>query len=149
MRRRHPAVARGEGTAARGHLLRTVKILDDRFANPAYGLLLVTGLTMVWVGDVDLTQFWLATALVLYALLVVLGLSVYSPALRAQIRAYKDAGPMSERVQARIHSRKGGRRDPGSRWACRMIRSGACSASCRDRSHPARAPKRTLTPFPR
>jgi hypothetical protein len=77
-------------------LLRTVKILDDRFANPAYGLLLVTGLTMVWVGDVDLTQFWPATALVLYALLVVLGLSVYSPALRAQIRAYKDAGPMSD-----------------------------------------------------
>jgi hypothetical protein len=26
------------------------------------------------------------------------------------------------------------------RWAYRMIRSGACSASCRDRSHPARAP---------
>jgi uncharacterized membrane protein len=38
------------------HVLRTVKVLDDRFANPAYGLLLVTGLAMVVVGDVDLTQ---------------------------------------------------------------------------------------------
>ena len=37
--------------------LRGVKLLDDRFANPAYGLLLVTGLLMVWVGDLDLTQF--------------------------------------------------------------------------------------------
>jgi uncharacterized membrane protein len=51
---------------------------------------------MVWVGDVDLTQFWLATALVLYALLVALGLGVYSPTLRAQIRAYEDAGPTSD-----------------------------------------------------
>jgi hypothetical protein len=51
---------------------------------------------MVWVGDVDLTQFWLATALVLYALLVVLGLAVYSPALRAQIRAYEDAASTSD-----------------------------------------------------
>jgi uncharacterized membrane protein len=79
-----------------GHVLATVKVLDDRFANPAYALLLVTGLTMVWVGDVDLTQFWLAAALVLYGLLVVLGLAVYSPTLRAQIRAYEASGAASD-----------------------------------------------------
>jgi uncharacterized membrane protein len=78
------------------HVLATVKVLDDRFANPAYALLLVTGLTMVWVGDVDLTQFWLAAALVLYGLLVVLGLAVYSPTLRAQIRAYEASGAASD-----------------------------------------------------
>ncbi|MGH2673114.1 MAG: hypothetical protein ACRDHC_09065 [Actinomycetota bacterium] len=39
-------------------MLRGIKVLDDRFANPAYGLLLVTGLIMVWVGDLSLTQFW-------------------------------------------------------------------------------------------
>jgi hypothetical protein len=33
-----------------GHVLRGVKLLDDRFANPAYGLLLVTGLLNVVVG---------------------------------------------------------------------------------------------------
>jgi hypothetical protein len=37
--------------------VRPVKVLDDRFANPAYVLLLLTGLTMVRLGDVDLTQF--------------------------------------------------------------------------------------------
>jgi len=66
--------------------LRGVKFLDDRFANPAYGLLLITGLVMVWVGDTPLTQFWLATAIGLYVLAVLLGLLVYTPTLRTQIQ---------------------------------------------------------------
>ncbi len=32
-----------------GHVLRGIKFLDNRLANPGYGLLLVTGLSMVWV----------------------------------------------------------------------------------------------------
>lgn len=88
------------GRAARepehaGHVLRTVKFLDDRVANPAYGLLLVTGLVMVAVGDVDVTQFWLATALVLYAFAVLVGLLVYTPTLRGQIRALDSGGAAS------------------------------------------------------
>jgi uncharacterized membrane protein len=79
-----------------GHVLRTVKVLDDRFANPAYGLLLVTGLTMVWVGDVSLSQFWLATAIGLYVVVVVLGFAVYTPTLRAQVEALDASGPTSE-----------------------------------------------------
>ncbi|MCI0633646.1 MAG: DUF2269 domain-containing protein [Actinobacteria bacterium] len=75
--------------------LREVKFRDDRFANPAYALLLVTGLLMVWVGDLDATQFWLLTALVLYAVAVVLGLLVYTPTLRRQIQALESAGPDS------------------------------------------------------
>jgi uncharacterized membrane protein len=62
-------------------------VLDDRFANPAYALLLVTGLVMVWVGDLELTQFWLAGGLTLYVVAVVLGLFVYTPTLRRQIQA--------------------------------------------------------------
>jgi uncharacterized membrane protein len=79
-----------------GHVLHTVKVLDDRFANPAYGLLLVTGLTMVWVARVDLTQFWLATAIVLYIIVAVLAAGIYSPALRAQVRAFDEQGASSE-----------------------------------------------------
>ena len=78
-----------------GFVLRRIKILDDRFANPAYALLLVTGLSMVWVGHLDLATFWLATALVLYGVLLVLGLGVYTPTLRRQIRAFDDQGPAS------------------------------------------------------
>jgi uncharacterized membrane protein len=69
------------------HVLHGIKVLDDRFANPAYALLLVTGLVMVWLGDLELTQFWLAGGLALYVVAVVLGLFVYTPTLRRQIQA--------------------------------------------------------------
>jgi uncharacterized membrane protein len=75
--------------------LRGIKTLDDRFANPAYALLLVTGLGMVVVGHLDLSMFWLAAALILYAVLVLLGLGVYTPTLRRQIRALEGPGPAS------------------------------------------------------
>ena len=79
--------------------LRGVKLLDDRFANPAYALLLVTGLLMVWVGDLDLTQFWLLAALVLYAVAVGLGLFVYTPTLRNQIAVLESSGAGSAEFQ--------------------------------------------------
>jgi uncharacterized membrane protein len=80
--------------------LRGVKLLDDRFANPAYALLLITGLLMVWIGDLDLTQFWLLAALVLYAIAVILGLLVYTPTLRNQIAVLESSGAASTEFQA-------------------------------------------------
>lgn len=65
--------------------LRGIKTLDDRFANPAYGLLLVTGLTMVFIGGLDITRFWLLAALALYGAVLVLGIVGYSPVLRRQV----------------------------------------------------------------
>jgi len=82
-----------------GFALRGVKLLDDRFANPAYALLLVTGLLMVWVGHLELAEFWLLTALVLYAVAVGLGLFVYTPTLRAQIAALETSGAGSTEFQ--------------------------------------------------
>jgi len=77
------------------HVLRGIKLLDDRFANPAYALLLVTGISMVVVGDLSLTTFWLATALVLYAVLVLVGLGVYTPTLLKQIAVLEAQGATS------------------------------------------------------
>jgi uncharacterized membrane protein len=74
------------------HVLRGIKFLDDRFANPAYGLLLVTGLSMVFVGDLSLGQFWLAMGLGLYVLAILLGLLVYTPTLRRQIELLQREG---------------------------------------------------------
>jgi uncharacterized membrane protein len=74
------------------HVLRGIKVLDDRFANPAYGLLLVTGLTMLWLGNLPLTTFWIAAALVLWFVAVVLGLAAYTPTLRRQIQVLETAG---------------------------------------------------------
>jgi uncharacterized membrane protein len=87
------------GRAARepehlGHMLRTVKFLDDRFANPSYGLLLVFGLALVFVGPWDITDLWILLALGLYVILVAVGAALYSPTLRRQIAAI-DAGGAS------------------------------------------------------
>lgn len=78
-----------------GHVLRGVKVLDDRFANPAYGLILVTGLAMVWVGNLDLRTFWIGASLVLYVVVMVLGLVGYTPTLRKQIGLFDESGPGS------------------------------------------------------
>ncbi len=70
--------------------LKGVKFLDDRIANPAYGVVLITGLLMAIFG-VGLLHLWVIAALVLFAALVVLGVGFYSPVLRNQIKL-ADAG---------------------------------------------------------
>src|SRR5229473_7866402 len=77
------------------YVLRGIKTLDDRFANPAYALLLVLGLAMTFSAGIPLSTFWIAAALVLYVVLIVGGLLVYSPTLKGQIAALEAAGPGS------------------------------------------------------
>ncbi|HEY1455707.1 MAG TPA: DUF2269 family protein [Candidatus Dormibacteraeota bacterium] len=69
-----------------GFALKGIKFLDDRIANPSYAVLLVTGVLMVIVLPYPITTLWIDLALVLYAVLIVLGLLMYTPALRDQIR---------------------------------------------------------------
>ena len=114
--------------------LRGVKFLDDRIANPAYVLLLVTGLSMVWVGDLDLTQFWLLTALALYVVAVGLGLLVYTPTLRAQISALESSGAGSAEFRALANA--------GPRW-------GSCSRSTWSPSCSSWSPSRPSDPIRR
>ena len=79
-----------------GHVLRGIKTLDDRFANPAYGLLLISGLAMVFVGGIDMLQTrWLLSGLVLWLVLMIVGFAVYTPTLRKQIAALESSGPTS------------------------------------------------------
>ncbi len=74
--------------------LRGVKFLDDRVANPAYLLVLVTGLTMAW-WHFSYTTHWIAAAIVLFVVMFIFGLAVYSPALTRQIEALDRNGPQS------------------------------------------------------
>ena len=78
-----------------GHVLRGIKLLDDRFANPAYVLLLLTGLANVFIAGIPLTTPWILGALVLWALLLALGAGLYTPTLRRQIAALDASGPES------------------------------------------------------
>ncbi len=80
--------------------LRGVKLIDDRLANPAFGLLLITGLLMAFVLPLPLTTPWLLTALVLYVALVLIGLLGYTPTLRRQIQVLDSEGVASNSYQA-------------------------------------------------
>lgn len=78
-----------------GFVMRTIKLIDDRFANPAYGLLLLSGLFMVFNAGYPLTTLWIAGALALYALVLVLAFTIIAPTFRAQMRALETEGPAS------------------------------------------------------
>jgi len=66
--------------------LKGIKFLDDRIANPAYGVLLLTGLLMVVLLPIPITTLWIVIALVLYAVLLVVAITQYTPTLRNQIK---------------------------------------------------------------
>ena len=72
--------------------LRSIKLIDDRVANPAYGALLVTGLLMAFVAPLSLTIPWLLTGLVLYGFVVLVSLFGYTPTLRRQIQVLDSEG---------------------------------------------------------
>lgn len=73
-------------------ILRGVKFLDDRVANPAYLLALGTGLIMAgwhW----SYTTHWIVAAIIIYVIAVpVVAFMFYSPALTRQIEALERDG---------------------------------------------------------
>ena len=85
--------------ATQSHILRTIKFIDDRIANPAYGLLLITGLFMVFNSGIPFSRLWIAAAIGLYVVLLFVGFGVYTPTLRDQIRVLESEGPGSEAYQ--------------------------------------------------
>ncbi|HEV8228820.1 MAG TPA: DUF2269 family protein [Candidatus Limnocylindria bacterium] len=93
------ARAAREPVAIQSHVLRTIKLLDDRFANPAYGLLLVTGLFMAFNSGIPFSRLWIALGIGLWFVLLFVGLGVYTPTLREQIRVLESEGPGSEAYQ--------------------------------------------------
>jgi uncharacterized membrane protein len=83
--------------------LKGIKFLDDRIANPSYGVLVLTGLIMIFVGHWGLT-LWLIVAIVLFIVVAGLGFGVFTPLLRNQIRL-ADAGATSSAEFMRLASR--------------------------------------------
>lgn len=88
------------------HVLRGIKFLDDRIANPAYALLLVVGISLVFVGDWELTTFWILTSLILFVVTALVAALLYSPALRQQI-ALLEAGRGRTDEYAALSKRSG------------------------------------------
>jgi uncharacterized membrane protein len=85
-------------------IIRGIKFIDDRIANPAYGLLLVTGLLEAYIGHFSAGTRWIDIALVLYVLLVVIAVVGYSPTLKKHIAAVAAGGvnsPEAKKLAAR------------------------------------------------
>jgi uncharacterized membrane protein len=82
-------------------VIRTVRMIDGRIANPAYIVLLVTGLLMVAMGAVSLTAGWILAALALYIATAVIGIAFFGPAIRHQLaEAERDVASQSYRAAA-------------------------------------------------
>ena len=75
-------------------MLRGIVFLDNRVANPAYGLLLITGLALVVVGNWGL-RGWVVAALILFVLLIVVAVGFYSRVLRQQLQVVEKEGASS------------------------------------------------------
>jgi uncharacterized membrane protein len=94
----------GNDPAHTGFAVKTIRFIDNRIANPAYGLLLITGLVMVFTLPVPITTLWIVIALVLYVALLVVAIALYSPTLRNQVRLV-DAGDTTSAEFERLASR--------------------------------------------
>jgi uncharacterized membrane protein len=75
--------------------LRTIKLMDDRIANPLYGVLALTGLFMVWTAGYPLTLLWIAAALVLYVIAIVIAFTLITPNFGRALRALEADGAES------------------------------------------------------
>jgi len=78
--------------------LKGIQFLDNRVANPAYGLLLLTGLTLVAVGNWGL-RGWIVAALILFVVLIVVAVGFYSRVTTRQIQTLESSGEASPAYQ--------------------------------------------------
>jgi uncharacterized membrane protein len=93
-----------------GHVVRGIKIMDDRFATPAYVLLLILGIAMVLERGLGFSTFWIAASLVLYVVVVGVAIGGFTPALQRQVQLAESGRVDSEeyRQVAKRSARLGG-----------------------------------------
>jgi uncharacterized membrane protein len=76
-----------------GFAIKGIQFLDNRIANPAYGVLFLTGILMVIVGNLGI-QLWIVVSIVLFVAIAVIGFAYFTPLVRAQLQLV-DAGDTS------------------------------------------------------
>ena len=76
-----------------------IRGLDRRIANPAYVVVLLSGLAIVATGVVSLDLLWIRAALGLYVFIVIFGIGVYAPTMRRQL-AEAERDPTSTAYRA-------------------------------------------------
>lgn len=68
----------------RAYVLNQIKFLDSSVALPAYIILPVTGVLMVFDADLGFGSTWIAVSIGLYVAVVVIATAFFSPALRRE-----------------------------------------------------------------
>jgi uncharacterized membrane protein len=94
------ATMKGRSQPDQSFVLETIKTLDSRLANPAYGILPLTGVIMVLVGDLGFTTFWILAAIGLYVLVGVIAGVFFGPSLRRQTELMAREGTGSGAYEA-------------------------------------------------
>ena len=82
-----------------GFVLRGIKFIDDRIANPAYGLLLLTGLLMAFL-QYSIGTSWILIGLGIFIVLAIGGGAGYTPTLKKQIEVLDRDGSSSAEYKA-------------------------------------------------
>lgn len=73
--------------------IKTIRLLDNWIANPAYVLAYITGEIMMRVGGgIHYSTPWMSLALILYVIISILGLFVYAPLLKKQQQLAENVG---------------------------------------------------------
>ena len=82
-----------------------IRGLDRRVANPAYVVVLLSGLGMAAIGPFTFDQPWIRAALGLYVFIVIFGIGIYAPTMRWQLaEAERDPTSAAYRTAARRSS---------------------------------------------
>ena len=79
------------------HLAFTIKgirFLDNRIANPAYGVLFLSGVLMVIVGGIGL-KLWVVIAVILFVAIALIGFAYFTPLVRRQLALVDTGGASS------------------------------------------------------
>jgi uncharacterized membrane protein len=96
------AAMKGRAPTQQTFALNTIMKLDARLANPAYGVLPLTGVIMVLISDgLGFTTFWIAVAIGLYILVGVIAGVFFAPSLRRQTELADEAGSPAYEAAAR------------------------------------------------
>ncbi len=72
--------------------LQTIKVIDEWIVVPAYVLLFPSGWWLASLAGWQLTTPWILTSLVLYAIISIAGLGIFTPALKKQIALAENSG---------------------------------------------------------
>jgi len=88
------------GTSTDGSMLEGIRAVDARLANPAYIVLPITGIAMVFVGDWEFDTLWIAVAIVLYVAMAAFAGLFFTPSLKRQTALARTSDRTDEDYEA-------------------------------------------------